>query len=161
MRPEGSEITGGAHPDVASADELAAIESQYDRVQEEKRRALAAPGPSWRDWFLFDASRWWVALLYLIVDSWIVSFWLEQGPWDATWTALLVGSLVGACYLEFLLFRFLWYRPSPDQRGRRGSFRRTWFRPVQFGRWTPEADRLRAGLPLRPADAGPDPSEFL
>jgi len=126
-----------------------------DQVDAEKARALQEPGPGWRQWFLQNALRWYYALGVLIVDIQIIVFWFELGS--------VVGlglSLAGALYLEFLLYRYLWYRPHPEAM-RYKAFRRTWFRPTEYGRWTPEADLVRTGISLPSPDEGPNPKEFL
>ncbi len=119
--------------------------------------ALSHPGLSWHDWFFFDAAKWWVGLVDLIVDAWIIAYWYDLSNF------LGLGlSLAAALYGEFLLYRFLWYRPledAPAPRSPPGSLRARLLRPVPIGRWTPEA----AGyLPVaRSADGTPNPNEFL
>lgn len=137
-------------------EEEAAFEARVDAVFEQKRQALAEPGLTWKEWFFYDAAKWWVGLLFLIVDIWIFAFWYGIGS-----TVGLAASLVAGLYLEFLLFRFLWYRPSSEEPRRRSSFRPSFLRPVPYGRWTPEA--AGGGAMLLPAagETGPDPKEFL
>ncbi len=144
--------------DLPDPQEEAALQARYDRVLEEKRMALEHPGLSWHDWFLFDGAKWWVGLVDLIVDSWIVAYWYGLGNF------LLLGlSLAAALYGEFLLYRFLWYRPRDDERpaprSGPGSLRARLVRPVPCGRWTPEA----AGYVsvMRSSDGTPNPHEFL
>jgi hypothetical protein len=132
--------------------EEAAYRDQLAFVIEEKKQALADPGPSWREWFLFSAMKWYLGLAFLIGDAWIVVTWFEVG---VAWAAL--ATLVAAIYLEYLAYRVLWTRP-PIDRPIRATFQRSWHTPVQFGRWTPEAELYRAG---RLVPAGPDPREFL
>lgn len=136
----------------------AATERRLDRVLDEKRRALAEPGKSWHDWFYFDALRGWVIIGFLIVDSWIAVEWIALGSY-----AGLGSSLVLAAYLEFLLYRILWYRPEVPVRRRRERFHRTLLQPVEIGRWTPERalrDRARPGQDGF-ADDAVNPEEFL
>ncbi|MCI4347212.1 MAG: hypothetical protein L3J97_01165 [Thermoplasmata archaeon] len=119
--------------------------------------AIEEPGASWREYVYLSLAKAWVILGFGVGDAWIIASWLQPPNFGA-----LGLSLVGAIYLEFLLFRFLWYVPGPDESASTGPFRPSWTRPVRFGRWTPEAGRLRkqrdrAGVE-RP---GPDPSEFL
>ncbi|MGI0071431.1 MAG: hypothetical protein ACRECT_05130 [Thermoplasmata archaeon] len=133
-----------------------ALREQLERVAEEKRRALADPGPGWREWWFQNGARWWLGLGLLIVDAWIIVEGLDLGAWIA-----LFPALVGAIYAEFLLWRFLWYVPSYDAPRRRGPFRATWTRPVQYGRWTPEGAAARAGPRSVGSDDGPRPEEFL
>lgn len=120
--------------------------------------ALAEPGASWREYFYYSFAKAWGVLGFAIVDTWIAAIWVQ--PLQA---APLFFSLAGALYLEFLFFRYLWYRPGPDDSASTGSFHPTWTRPVRFGRWTPEAERVRRGLSaIDPSEVtGPDPSEFL
>ncbi len=42
-------------------------------------RALDDPGPSWREWFFQSAAKWWIGLVSLIVDAWVVVTFLEAG----------------------------------------------------------------------------------
>ncbi len=145
---------------------------------EARRHAIADPGPSWSEWFYFDVLKVWIALGFLVVDSWIAAAWLQ--PPNYLGLAL---SLVGAVYLEVLGYRALWYRPRATGRSIRVDFvpwgsrrpkastgRRdvdasfpNLFTPLPYGRWTPEANRVRRGL--HPFEAtgstGPDASEFL
>lgn len=132
--------------------------SQYsleDRVAAEKAWALKQPGPTWREWLFHSAFRGWYALGMLIVDANLVVFWLEVGSFVGMGVSLAV-----AFYLEFLLYRYLWYRPHPDAPPPR-PFRPSWYRPVEYGRWTPEADLARAGWPVYDTGEGPNPKEFL
>ncbi len=135
--------------------EAYAFRSQADRVAEEKRAALEAPDVPWRVWWLQSGSKWYLAVGFLIADVWIVSLGLELGA-----PALSLVGLLVAIYLEFLLYRYLYYIPPLDEPRRRGRFRRTWTRPVEFGRWTPQGAALRSGGAVAPAE-GPDPKEFL
>lgn len=136
-------------------EERAAVSERLDRVAEEKRRALAEPGPSWREWWFHDASKWYLLLVLLIGDLWLVTLGVESGG-----LLYALVALVGLLYVEFLLYRYLWYRPRAEEGRPRGAFRRTWLRPVRYGRWTPEADLVRAGGQLAPEEEGPDLREF-
>jgi hypothetical protein len=136
-------------------DELA-DESLEDRVKQEKARALEEPGPSWRTWWFQRGLRGYYLLGMLIVDVQVVVGWYEVGS-----AVGLFASLVAAVYLEFLLYRYLWYRPRADATPPRGRFRPTWVRPAEYGRWTPEADLVRAGHPIYRSEEGPSPKEFL
>ena len=124
---------------------------------ETRRQAILDPGPTWREWALFDLLKVWVALGFLIADTLIAATWLQ--PFDP---ALLIVTLGGALYLEFLAYRVLWYQRAPKGRSVREPFRRDWLHPVPFGRWTPAGERVRKGLPPFPDEPGaPDPQEFL
>ena len=129
--------------------------SLEDRVDQEKALALAEPGPSWRQWMFHSAFRAYFLLGMLIVDAQIVVFWIEEKS-----SVALVVTLILALYLEFLLYRYLWYRPRFDAPARR-PFRRTWIRPAEYGRWTPEAELVRAGSPIYSSEQGPSPKDFL
>jgi len=131
-------------------------ESLQDRVAAEKSRALREPGPSWRTWMFQSALRTYYVLGILIADVQVVVFWYEEGS-----VVGLVVSLVLALYLEFLLYRYLWYRPRPEALLTSGKFHPTWLRPVEYGRWTVEADLVRAGVSIRRTEEGPSPKEFL
>lgn len=139
-----------------SVDERQALQQQVDRVAEEKRLARLDPGPSWREWVFYDAMKWWLAVLLLIGDSLLIVQWFILG--SAIGLAL---SLVAVVYAEFLLYRYLWTRPPPRSTRRRGPFHRTWYRPVEIGRWTPEADFARRHGYRPGTDDGPAPDEFL
>ena len=123
-------------------------------------RAVAEPGPTWREYLYYEFLKVWILLGFFIVDVFLAVSWLE--PLNV---AALVASLVAAFYLEFLAYRYLWYRPDLDTLNPRAPFHRTLTRPVQYGRWTPEADRVRNGLSpfgdaLLPTTRS-DPKEFL
>jgi hypothetical protein len=133
-------------------DEEAAIRAALDEIDEEKRRALAEPGPSWGDWFFFKAAKAYLVLLYLIVDVWIGVGWVNAGA-----PLLAVPSLAAAIYLELLLYRYLWYAPEEPPY----IFRPSLITPVRYGRWTPEGRLLRRGASLSDVVEGPNLDEFL
>ncbi len=123
---------------------------------EEREAALANPGPSWREWFFFSFAKVWSVLAFFILDSFLVAaFTVPFVPW------ILFPGLGLALYAEFLLYQYLWYHPTPELYRR--EFRPAWHRPFRLGRWTPEAERGRAGLPaFGPGEEPfPDPREFL
>ncbi|MGD0250332.1 MAG: hypothetical protein ABSB97_05550 [Thermoplasmata archaeon] len=142
--------------DQESPVERAALREQLDQVEAEKRQALLEPGPSWREWWYFSASKWYVGLGLLIIDSWVLGTWFELGSWTG---ATL--SLIAAVYLEFLLYQYLYYRPHPDAERRRGRERLVWVHPVDFGRWTPEGQILRSGGRIPGVSDSPTAEEFL
>jgi hypothetical protein len=154
-KADGSAPTGPAAPPKAVRPKKKGF-SVFDIEGQEKQAALQEPGPSWHEWFFFSASKMWVGIGLLILDTWIVVIFTEAGNYVA-----LGLSLAAALYADFLLFRFLWYRPDPHTPAARGPFHPTWFRPVQYGRWTPEAERIRMGMPVAAPEGGPDPREFL
>ena len=129
------------------------LREQLDRVAEEKRRALEDPGPTWREWFLQTAAKWWLLLAFFVVDAWLLVVCLTLHGWTVVYglTPLFV-----ALYLEFLTYRFLWYSPLEVRRNRR--FQPTWYRPVPYGRWTPEAEYFRTH-PI--VSDGVNPDDFL
>ncbi|HTT14375.1 MAG TPA: hypothetical protein VMG81_01145 [Thermoplasmata archaeon] len=137
-------------------DEWFELQGQLDRVAEEKRKALADPGPSWHDWWYFSASKWYLGLLLFILDIWIVAAALEAG-------LLAVGllGLVAALYAEFLFWGFLYYVPASESRWAGRPFRPTWHRLTEYGRWTPEGEAIRRGRRVVVADGAPDPRDFL
>jgi hypothetical protein len=120
--------------------------------------AIAEPGDSWREYLYMSFAKAWVLLGFGIIDAWAAAAWFH--PLNIP---LMFLSLAGATYLEFLLWRYLWYRPDPTEATPRGPFQPTWTRPVRFGRWTPEAWSRREGSGgSDPTEgAGPDPAEFL
>lgn len=136
-------------------DDASFDETLEDHVKAEKTRALQEPGMSWRTWALHRLLRGYYLLAILILDVSLLVFWIQAGSWVG-----FVLSVAGALYLEFLFYRFLWYRPHPDSQ-HRWKFRRTWFRPVPYGRWTPEAQLAKAGAEVPQTTEGPNPKEFL
>jgi hypothetical protein len=133
------------------------LRQRLKQVAEEKKAALLDVGPTWREWAYYEAFKWWLALVLLIVDSWIIVQWFSWG--SELGLTLTLGL---AIYAEYLLYRYLWTRPPPPATRRHEPFRRTWYRPVEIGRWTPEAAFLRShgGQGSLP-DEGPSPEEFL
>jgi hypothetical protein len=128
------------------------LRDQLDRVAEEKRLALLDPGPTWHEWFFHSAAKWWIGLAFLVVDAWLIVACLDIGLY-----LLTIPVLVVALYIEFLVYRYLWYSPDTTRSG--GRFRRSWVRPVPFGRWTSEAEHARTHPTS--SDGGPEPNEFL
>lgn len=135
-----------------SPDEAGRFREGLSRIEAEKQRALDDPGPSWHDWWYYSASRWYVVLVFFVVDAWIVGSFLSDGYLAILFTAV-------AIYLEVLLYQYLYYRPRGERRRRGETFRRTWYRPFEFGRWTPEGAALRAGGGRVPSEAIPSPDE--
>jgi len=133
-----------------------ALAAQIDRVEAEKQAARDAPDIPWGKWWFESGSKWYVALGFLILDVWLFSIGYSLGS-----ALAIVGFLVAALYGEFLLYRFLYYVPSPDDLPPKGPFRPTWARPVEYGRWTEEGAARRLGGPVARAEQGPDPKEFL
>lgn len=130
------------------------LRDQLDRVAEEKRRALEDPGPTWREWFFHSAAKVWIGLGFLVVDAWLLVACLDVGVWQAA-----VPVLAAALYIEFLVYRYLWYSPNEFRPSHR--FHRTWYRPVAYGRWTLEAEYVRAHPGAAVADDAPRADEFL
>lgn len=130
----------------------------FPRPSDEVRKgALEHPGPSWTDWFYSTFLQVWVPLGFLIVDSWIVAgFFADDLP------VLIVPALIPALVVEYYAWAYLWIRPAGDRSYSTRGFERTWLRPVEYGRWTVEGRRIRAGLPATDEPPrGPDPSEFF
>jgi hypothetical protein len=144
-------------------EEEEAYRAGIERIELEKERALANPGPSWSEWFYYDAAKWWIGLGFLIVDAWVGGAWFTDGAFSserALGAALCLGA---AFYVEFLIARYLWRRPSESDLRRPGPFRPGWTALREVGRWTPEAARRRAhggGTPYLD-DGTPRPDEFL
>jgi len=132
--------------------------STADRIELEKDLVRKAPDLPWKEWVYYSGLKPWVGLGLLIIDGWIAAGWLEAGNYYG-----LVPSLVLAVYLELLLYRYLWYRPSARATRAKRKFRRSWLRPVAYGRWTPEAVERRAGTSGEPSDseAGLNPRDIL
>jgi hypothetical protein len=135
-------------------EEFFALQAQLDAVAEEKRKALEDPGPSWREWWWFSASKWYLGLLLFVLDIWLIAAGIETGLLGL---ALLL--TLGVLYVEFLLWRFLYFVPrEPDDPNH--PFRPTWSRPAQFGRWTPEGEAVRHGGRVI-IEGTPDPNHYL
>jgi hypothetical protein len=125
-------------------------------TEAERRAADADPGVPWREWFYFSFLKVWTALGFLVVDALLVGFFAEAHSVPG----VLVGAAV-ALYLEFLAYQVLWRRPAADEE-RSTPYRPSFYRPVRYGRWTPEAWHPEAFARHLPgAGAGPDPNEFL
>ncbi len=120
----------------------------YKLKGERRQQALEGAGPTWREWFFSSFASVWLALAYLVFDIWVLLLWLDPSHPEAVSApaaAGIIASLVLLAYLEVLLWRYLWYNPTRDQDATRRPFRRTWFVPARFGRWTPQYRRLRRG----------------
>ncbi|HLM69808.1 MAG TPA: hypothetical protein VK423_00280 [Thermoplasmata archaeon] len=149
-------VGGPGDEDAPGGDDSFASRVEHaDAWELAKKKALADPGPSWRDWFLYSGSKIWVALGFFIVDIWILEIWAV--PFNALGLGL---SIAAAVYLEFLAYRYLWYRFDPEAPREPGKFRPTLLRPREFGRWTPEEALAREGKLPRP-DTGPRREDFL
>jgi hypothetical protein len=110
---------------------------------EAERAADAEPGPSWREYFYRTFLKVWIPTGFLVVDAIVAASFFQPFQPLAMGVSLLV-----AVYVEFLLYEYLWYRPDSElSRSGRLVFHRTPFRPFPHGRWTPEGERLRRGLP--------------
>ncbi len=133
-----------------------AFEQHYDRVALEKEAARRAPDIPWATWWFRSGSKWYVGLGFLILDVWLFASVL---PWIGLGLAIVTTAV--ALYAEFLLYRYLYFLPGDDDEPRRGPFRPTWTRPVEYGRWTAEGAAVRAGGTVVTPEAGPDPKEFL
>lgn len=143
-----SSAPGATEPEAAdpSASFATRVE-EADAWEQAKQKALADPGPGWREWFLYSGAKVWVALGFFIIDIWILESWAS--PFDGVGMGL---SIVAALYLEFLAYRYLWYRWDPEAPKEPGPFRPTLLRPREVGRWTPEAALAKRGeLPDRAA----------
>jgi hypothetical protein len=125
-------------------------------VRQEMEAARQDPGPTWRQWFLFQGAKWWLGLAFLTVDTWIVVGAIMAG------LAVSLAVLVLALYLEIVTYEYLWHRPEGAPRRAPVPLHLRWFRPVPVGRWTPEAEEMRRGHAISGAAEGsPDPREFL
>jgi hypothetical protein len=133
-----------------------AFRVQVDRVEQEKQLARAAPDVPWRTWWFHSGSKWYLVIAFLVLDVWILDYVYLTG------LVLILGAVfVLALYGEFLLYRCLYYVPPEDAAVTGTRFRRTWYRPVEYGRWTPQGEVVRAGGTVAPPEAGPDPKEFM
>lgn len=121
---------------------------------QQRKEALEAAGPTWREYFFRSFLKVWIGLALFIVDIWIIVTWIQ--PLNL---ALMLATLAVAIYLEFLLYQYLWRRASLSDDPQK--FRPSVFRPVLYGRWTIEADLARAGKLAVEPRKGPDPKEFL
>ena len=124
--------------------------------KEARKQIISIPGPSWREWFYFSFLKVWIVLGFFILDSVVAVGWLQ--PFNP---AALVASVALLVYAEYVLFCVLWYRPPLESKVARKTFQRNWLRPVEYGRWTPEAEIAARGESIYPEPKGPDPKEFL
>jgi hypothetical protein len=136
-----------------SPEEWQQLSDQLDLVAEEKRRALADPGPSWREWWFYSASKWYLAVALFVLDAWLFGAALE-----ASLFAVGLLAMVPTFYAEFVLWQYLYSRTPV---GAPTRFRPTWSRPVRFGRWTAEGHAIRHGGMVIDENGGPDPRDFL
>ncbi len=121
-----------------------------------REQALKDPGPTWGEWLVGPFAKVWVALGFFVVDSWIFVLW--AAPFDLT---AMIASLLAGVYLQFLLWRFLWYAPDREDDLHSLPFRPNWARLTRFGRWTPQSVRLRAGQDPYEGHPVDDMSEFV
>ena len=121
-----------------------------------RQRAIEDPGPTWGEWLIGSFAKVWLALGFLVVDSWILVRWVM--PFNA---GALAASLAAATYLEFLLWQYLWYAPDREEDLKNVPFRPRWDHLTRFGRWTPQARRLREGQDPYEAAPADDISEFV
>ena len=142
-------------------EEEAKLLEKIDRVQEEKRSALLEPGPTWRQWFFHECLKWWIGVGFLIVDVWIVAGWIGNGALDQWTAAGAAGTTVVALYLEILIYRYFWRRPSDTDLRQGSRFRPSWTALREVGRWTPEAAEGAVRRAGASPDGGPDSKEFL
>jgi hypothetical protein len=154
-----STVATGPQPAKRKRRRRRGFDEMFPRLSEEERAAaLADPGPTWSEYFYRQFLKWWLGLAYFVLDV-VLALALLNLPEGTLFAAV---GLVVAVYLEFLLTRYLWYRPDPDKESRHQKFHPTWLRPTRFGRWTPEAEHARRGEdPFEGRPTGPDPSEFL
>jgi hypothetical protein len=155
MSPTPTNSFGTEMPEVPDPAAEDAFQAQVDRVAAEKKRAREAPDVPWRTWWYNSGSKWYVVLGFLIGDVWLLDVGYLAGS-----LVLGIVALAVALYAEFLLYRYLYYVPAEED-DLQGPFRRSWFRPVEFGRWTEQGAALRSGGRVEAPEAGPDPKEFL
>ena len=121
----------------------------------ERRRLIAEPGLPWKEWALGTGLKPWMGLLFLILDGWTLISIIEVGR---PWALVLVGPvMVPVIYLNYLLWQFLWRRPSEGARP--VDFRRTWLHPFYLGRWDPGYREYREGSYSN--ESSVDAREFL
>lgn len=148
--------------DQLTPEELAAYESGLEELDAQKRRALLDPGPSWKQWFFYDAAKWWIGVGFLIVDVLAAGSWFAGGALSTTTAVEAVLTLVPLLYVEALLYLYLWRHPSDADLVRHGPFRPSWKALREVGRWTPEAEARRAAARgAAVGDSSPQPDEFL
>jgi hypothetical protein len=134
-------------------------------TKEERERALADPGPSWREWLASSFAKTYLGLAFFIADGIVIASWFQP----RLNVVGLVGSTLGAVYLEYLAWQYLWFEPvvedeaplhpHPDDVPPMRAALRKVFHPFRIGRWIPTG--ARHGPRLDGADQGPDPKEFL
>jgi hypothetical protein len=160
--PRSDPRSGSLSDDDLTPEEEAALTDGLDRVRAEKRRALEDPGPSWREWFLYSGSKWWIGVGFLIVDVFVSGTWIADGAFSSDRLIGALASLAVALYLEILIYGYLWRRPTDAELAGNREFRPGALRLRQVGRWTPEGTRFPSGrLPVRAEDGAPSPHEFL
>ncbi|HLY76968.1 MAG TPA: hypothetical protein VKT21_03705 [Thermoplasmata archaeon] len=121
-----------------------------------REQALKDPGPTWGEWLIGPFAKVWLALGLFVVDSWLLVLW--AAPFNGVG---MVASLAAALYLEFLLWRYLWFAPDREEDLRNLPFRPNYAQLTRFGRWTPQAQRLRAGQDPYESYPTDDMTEFV
>lgn len=126
-------------------------------LRQEMARARAEPGPGWREWVLFTGLKPWMAVAFLIVDSWVALTCVQLG-----YPVAIAVTVPAAVFLEIRLWLYLWHRPTIEARHRgRSRFASTMW-PMRFGRWTPEGEARRLDPNFEPDSENPiDIREYL
>lgn len=121
-----------------------------------REQAISEPGPTWGEWLVGPFAKVWLALAFFIADSWVFVLWaVPFNPYA------MAGSIAAALYLEFLCWRYLWFAPDREDDLKHLPFRPSWTHLTRFGRWTPQAARVRAGQDPYEAPAAEDMTEFV
>ena len=98
-------------------------------------------------------------LAFFIVLAWEITYLY---PASNTPLYEVLPVMAGTVYGEYLLYQYLWYRPSASSRSTRAvGHGHRWIVPVRYGRWTEEGVALRAGKVVPEPEHGPDAKEFL
>jgi hypothetical protein len=102
---------------------------------EERKEIIDVPPSPWKEWFLTEGSKTWIAVGLLILDIFVYgALWLSSWAYAHY---LIPPALIAALYLNYVLWTYLWSVPDIDEL-RKGRLKHTLAHPFPVGRWTPE-----------------------
>lgn len=124
---------------------------------EEREKAIAEPGLSWKEWALTTGLKPWFALLLLILDSFVLASLIEVP--ELTYRVVALVLLLPIVYSNVVAYLYLWARPPANLR-HASKFHPTLLHPFLIGRLQPDREEWVKGSALEEATAVP-PEEFV
>jgi hypothetical protein len=110
-------------------------EAKNSLTEEERKKYIADPGTPWKTWLLTEGLKTWIGLAMLILDIFLYgTLWLTGNVYARY---AIIPAMIGAVYLNYLLWIYLWRVPDIDEL-RKGRLKRTLRSPFPVGRWTLE-----------------------